>query len=66
VEVQQEGMHHLVRELGGGKGNVSFDYRIVARRLGYEDVRLAPVVEPQEGPRWASRFCAFPWSSRST
>ena len=35
-----------VRELGGGRGNVSFDYRIVARRLGYEDVRLAPVVEP--------------------
>jgi len=30
-----------VRELGGGKANVSFDYRIMARRKGYEDIRLA-------------------------
>jgi hypothetical protein len=28
-----------VRELGGGSASVDFDYRIVARRLGYEDVR---------------------------
>jgi hypothetical protein len=33
-----------VRELGGGKANVSFDYRIVARQAGYEGVRLAEVV----------------------
>ncbi len=32
-----------VRELGGGASNVSFDYRIVAHRLGYEDVRLEEV-----------------------
>jgi len=32
-----------VRELGGGTANVSFDYRIVAHRLGYEDVRLEEV-----------------------
>jgi len=30
-----------VRELGGGKSNVAFDYRIVAKRRGYEHVRLA-------------------------
>ena len=30
----------VVRELGGGQSNVLFDYRIVARRLGYENVRL--------------------------
>jgi hypothetical protein len=29
-----------VRELRGGKSNVSFDYRIVAHRKGYEDRRL--------------------------
>ena len=32
-----------VRELGGGTGSVSFDYRIVARRLGYESTRLEQV-----------------------
>jgi hypothetical protein len=30
-----------VRELGGGSANVGFDYRIMARRKGYEGVRLA-------------------------
>jgi hypothetical protein len=29
-----------VRELGGGSANVSFDYRIVAHRLGHEATRL--------------------------
>lgn len=29
-----------VRELGGGSADVSFDYRIVAHRLGYEEARL--------------------------
>jgi hypothetical protein len=29
-----------VRELGNGSSNVSFDYRIVAERKGYETVRL--------------------------
>jgi hypothetical protein len=29
-----------VRELGGGRADVAFDYRIVAKRLGYEDQRL--------------------------
>ncbi|MGO9302730.1 MAG: hypothetical protein ACLP3R_03375 [Candidatus Korobacteraceae bacterium] len=30
-----------VRELGSGKANIAFDYRIMARRKGYENVRLA-------------------------
>ena len=30
-----------VRELQGGRSNISFDYRIVAKRRGYENVRLA-------------------------
>lgn len=29
-----------VHELGGGASDVAFDYRIVAKRTGYEDVRL--------------------------
>jgi len=29
-----------VHELGGGSSNVEFDYRIVAERLGYENVRM--------------------------
>jgi hypothetical protein len=31
----------VVRELGGGHSTLSFDYRIVAKRKGYEQVRLA-------------------------
>jgi hypothetical protein len=30
-----------VHELGRGKSSVGFDYRIMARRKGYEDIRLA-------------------------
>ncbi len=30
-----------VHELGGGKATIAFDYRIVARRKGYEAIRLA-------------------------
>jgi hypothetical protein len=30
-----------VRELGGGTSSVAFDYRIMAKRKGYENVRLA-------------------------
>jgi hypothetical protein len=29
-----------VRELGGGTASLDFDYRVVAKRLGYEDLRL--------------------------
>jgi hypothetical protein len=34
-----------VRELGGGQSSVAFDYRIVAKRSGYENLRLADVTE---------------------
>ena len=29
-----------VRELGGGKSDIAFDYRIVVRRKGYENIRM--------------------------
>jgi hypothetical protein len=32
-----------VRELGAGKSSVAFDYRIVAKRAGYENQRLEDV-----------------------
>lgn len=31
----------VVRELNGGRSTLSFDYRIVAKRKGYEQIRLA-------------------------
>jgi hypothetical protein len=34
-----------VRELGGGLASVPFDYKIVAKRKGYEQVRLEDVTE---------------------
>jgi hypothetical protein len=34
-----------VHEQGGGSSNISFDYRIVARRKGYENIRLADLTE---------------------
>jgi hypothetical protein len=30
-----------VHEQGGGTSNIAFDYRIMAKRAGYETVRLA-------------------------
>jgi hypothetical protein len=34
-----------VRELGGGASTITFEYRIMAKRVGYENVRLANVTE---------------------
>jgi hypothetical protein len=34
-----------VHELRGGSSNIAFDYRIMAKRNGFEDVRLADVTE---------------------
>jgi hypothetical protein len=34
-----------VHELGGGASSIAFDYRIMAKRAGYENVRLADVTE---------------------
>src|SRR5690606_22967443 len=35
-----------VRAQEGPSCNIAFDYRIVARRRGYEDIRAAPAVDP--------------------
>lgn len=40
-----------VRELGGGRSNVKVDFRIVARRRGYENVRFAPAPLPPNTKR---------------
>jgi hypothetical protein len=37
-----------VRELRGGKSKVRFDYRILARRRGFEAVRLADMTEQRK------------------
>jgi hypothetical protein len=34
-----------VRELGGGRSNVAFDYRIVAMRRGFEGIRMEDMTE---------------------
>lgn len=39
-----------VHELGGGQSNIAFDYRIVARRKGYENLRLADATEIAKVP----------------
>jgi hypothetical protein len=47
-----------VRELGGGQSSIAFDYRIVARRKGFENLRLAdateiakvPAIKRKQGP----------------
>ena len=39
-----------VRELGGGQSNIAFDYRIVARRKGFENLRLADATEIAKRP----------------
>lgn len=38
-----------VHELSGGTSNVEFDYRIVARRSGYENIRLADYTDSYNG-----------------
>lgn len=51
-----------VHELGGGQSSVAFDYRIVALRRGFENVRMADLTEqmkkanarlPKAGPAFA-------------
>ena len=44
-----------VKELQGGNSNVSFSYRIVAKRKGFEDVRLETVNAPTAEERAAMR-----------
>ncbi|HXM63904.1 MAG TPA: hypothetical protein VN950_23790 [Terriglobales bacterium] len=38
---QKSAASFVVRELGGGTSNIAFDYRIMAKRKGYEQIRLA-------------------------
>jgi len=40
-----------VHELRGGQSNVEFDYRIIARRKGYENIRLADQTESMAASR---------------
>ena len=40
-----------VREAAGGKSNIAFDYRIVARRKGYEAIRLADKTKDSDPSR---------------
>jgi hypothetical protein len=49
-----------VRELGGGNASISFDYRIVARRRGFENVRLQEVHLPQVSPEMKDRLAKLP------
>jgi hypothetical protein len=47
-----------VREQGGGHSSIAFDYRIVAERAGYENVRLADLTKQfqlQEAQRGRNR-----------
>jgi hypothetical protein len=37
-----------VRALGGVKCSLAFDYRIIAKRLGYEGTRMTPAADPNE------------------
>jgi hypothetical protein len=37
-----------VRELGGGTSDIAFDYRIMAKRNGFENVRLADVTKKSQ------------------
>ncbi|MGA8440224.1 MAG: hypothetical protein WB714_18495, partial [Candidatus Sulfotelmatobacter sp.] len=39
--VEKSPTSFVVRELGGGTSNIAFDYRIMAKRKGYENIRLA-------------------------
>jgi hypothetical protein len=41
----------VVRELGGGTANIVFDYRIMAKRKGYEEIRLADRTKQMNAPR---------------
>lgn len=45
-----------VRELGGGTSSIAFDYRIVARRRGFEKVRLQEVHLPEVSAEMKSRL----------
>jgi hypothetical protein len=41
----------VVRELGGGTASIAFDYRIMAKRKGFELIRLADRTKEMNAPR---------------
>jgi hypothetical protein len=41
----ETGSSFEVHELGGGQANIEFDYRIIAKRKGYENIRMADKTE---------------------
>jgi hypothetical protein len=50
---QKSATSFVVRELGGGTSNIAFDYRIMAKRKGYEQIRLADRTKLMNPPRIA-------------
>jgi hypothetical protein len=54
-----------VRELGGGNASIAFDYRIVAHRRGFENVRLQDVQLPQGPKDMQTRFASMRWSGHT-
>jgi hypothetical protein len=47
----ETGASFEVHELGGGSSAIAFDYRIMARRKGYENIRMADLTgKIQRGP----------------
>jgi hypothetical protein len=46
----ETGISFVVRELGGGTSSIAFDYRIMAKRRGYEGIRLADVTKQSRKP----------------
>jgi hypothetical protein len=45
----ETGASFEVHELGGGSSSIAFDYRIVAKRKGFENIRMAEAVKIQRG-----------------
>ena len=43
----------VVREQGGGNSNIAFDYKVVAKRKGYEKVRMADRTQIENHARTA-------------
>jgi hypothetical protein len=47
---QKSATSFVVRELGGGTSSIAFDYRIMAKRKGYEGIRMADMTEQFKKP----------------
>ncbi len=45
VFVEKGDGYFIVRELAGGRSNAGFDYRVMAKRVGFEDTRLESFTE---------------------